>query len=82
MLPIKTKKKMSVFIKRKKTTKSKRSARRPGQLISPLDSANYIVFDFETTGGNPERNGITEIFAIRFSKGRQEDTFYSLVNPG
>jgi len=26
-----------------------------------LERATFIVFDIETTGGNPERNGITEI---------------------
>ena len=48
----------------------------------PLDEGTYIIFDIETTGGNPERNGITEIFALRYSKGSVVDTFYSMVNPG
>lgn len=47
----------------------------------PLDDAQYIVFDIETTGGNPEKNGITEIFAIRYARGEVLSTFYSLVNP-
>ncbi len=46
-----------------------------------LSEGRYIVFDLETTGGNPERNGITEIFALRWCNGVIEDTFYSLVNP-
>lgn len=46
-----------------------------------LDAGEYIVFDIETTGGNPEKNGITEIFAIRFKDGRLVDTFGTLVNP-
>lgn|GEM_PF-1062446 len=46
-----------------------------------LSTSSFIVFDIETTGGNPEKNGITEIFAIRFEKGAVKDTFYSLVNP-
>ncbi|MBF0442612.1 MAG: hypothetical protein HQK54_11955 [Oligoflexales bacterium] len=50
-------------------------------LFRKIDNASYIIFDIETTGGNPERNGITEIFAVRYSKGREEDSFYSMVNP-
>ena len=53
--------------------------RRIGQT---LDEGEYIVFDIETTGGNPEKNGITEIFAVRYLAGEPRDTFYSLVNPG
>ena len=40
-----------------------------------------MVFDIETTGGNPERNGITEIFALRYKDGKVLDTFESMVNP-
>lgn len=47
-----------------------------------LAEAAFIVFDIETTGGNPEKNGITEIFALRWEGGEVKDTFYSLVNPG
>ena len=47
-----------------------------------LDQAEYIVFDIETTGGNPIHNGITEIFAIKCkADGKVLDTFYSMVNP-
>ncbi len=46
-----------------------------------LDEARYIIFDIETTGGNPEKNRITEIFAIRYFQDKIEDTFHSLVNP-
>jgi len=35
----------------------------------PLSTGSYVVFDIETTGGNPERNGITEIFAVRYKAG-------------
>jgi DNA polymerase III epsilon subunit family exonuclease len=51
-------------------------------LHASLNEGTYIVFDIETTGGNPEKNGITEIFALRFHKGQIIDTFYSMVNPG
>src|SRR5438552_3649727 len=50
-------------------------------LKASLDQAEYIVFDLETTGGNPEKNGITEIYAIRFKDGIAHDTFGTLVNP-
>jgi DNA polymerase-3 subunit epsilon len=47
----------------------------------PLAEGRYIVFDIETTGGNPERNGITEICALRYEDGKVVDKFYSMVNP-
>ena len=46
-----------------------------------LDTADFVVFDIETTGGNPEKNGITEIFGVRFVGGEVQDKFYSMVNP-
>lgn len=46
-----------------------------------LSHCPFTVFDIETTGGNPTRNGITEIFALRFEGGKVKDSFYSLVNP-
>lgn len=46
-----------------------------------LSDAEYVVFDIETTGGNPEKNGITEIFAVKYKDGVPGGTFYSLVNP-
>lgn len=51
-------------------------------LFTSLAEGTFIVFDIETTGGNPEKNGITEIFALRYYKGEIIDTFYSMVNPG
>ena len=48
---------------------------------STLEDAEYVVFDIETTGGNPEKNGITEIFAVKYKNGEPGETFYSLVNP-
>ncbi len=51
------------------------------KLTASLDKATYIVFDIESTGGNPERNGITEISALKYYQGKVQDTFYSLVNP-
>jgi DNA polymerase III epsilon subunit-like protein len=51
------------------------------ELDIALTQAEYIVFDIETTGGNPERNGITEICAIKYRDGVELGRFYSLVNP-
>ena len=48
----------------------------------PLQDGRYVVFDIETTGGNPTRNGITEIFARRYHGCELKDSFYSMVNPG
>jgi len=50
-------------------------------LGSRLFETSVVVFDIETTGGNPDRNGITEISALRYYKGEVVDKFYSLVNP-
>ena len=58
------------------------SAEAQARLKTLLSSGTYIVFDIETTGGNPEKNGITEIFAIRYGNGEVLGTFYSMVNPG
>ncbi len=43
---------------------------------------DYIALDLETTGLNPKLDKIIEIGAVRVRKGRTEDTFHSLVNPG
>ncbi len=54
---------------------------RTKHLNEAIPNGTYIAFDIETTGGNPERNGITEIFALRYKSGRVIDTFSSMVNP-
>ena len=46
-----------------------------------LEDGRFIVFDIETTGGNPERNGITEICALRYEGGEIVDRMCTLVNP-
>jgi DNA polymerase III epsilon subunit-like protein len=46
-----------------------------------LDDLEYIIYDLETTGGNPERNGITEVCALKYVRGEVVDRFYSMVNP-
>ena len=71
-------------------SKSANRSRADGKALSPelrdtvmqqLDRATFIVFDIETTGGNPERNGITEICALKIENGEIIGRFYSLVNP-
>jgi DNA polymerase III epsilon subunit-like protein len=46
-----------------------------------VERSTFIVFDIETTGGNPERNGITEICALKIIDGQVVDRFYSMINP-
>ncbi len=43
---------------------------------------NYVVFDLETTGKNPDLCGIVEIAAVRVAGGKITESFQSLVNPG
>jgi len=42
----------------------------------------YIAFDLETTGLNPDGDRITEISACRFVNGEFSEEFTSLINPG
>ena len=42
---------------------------------------DYVVFDLETTGRDPQSCGIVEIAAVRVEKGEIVDRFESLVNP-
>ena len=46
-----------------------------------LRQGEYVVFDIETTGGNPSNNGITEICAVKLVADKVVDQFYTLVNP-
>jgi ATP-dependent DNA helicase DinG len=45
-------------------------------------TSTLIALDIETTGLNPESDGITEIGAVRFKGNRIEDEWHSLINPG
>lgn len=68
----------------KKAERKRLAITKKGQtahLRRSLAEGTFIVFDIETTGGNPERNGITEIMAIKVHHGEAVGTFYSLVNP-
>lgn len=43
---------------------------------------DFIVFDIETTGLNPQNERITEIGALRLCNGEIKDSFSTFVNPG
>ncbi|HGY54099.1 MAG TPA: hypothetical protein ENK44_00215 [Caldithrix abyssi] len=43
---------------------------------------DYVIFDLETTGKNPETCGVVEIAAVRVKEGEIIDEFQTLVNPG
>jgi DNA polymerase III subunit epsilon len=42
----------------------------------------YVLLDLETTGGNPVRDRITEIAAVRIEDGQEVARWSTLVNPG
>ncbi len=48
----------------------------------PLDEAPYVVFDVETTGSSAKEGAITEIGALKVVRGRVDEEFATLVNPG
>ena len=50
--------------------------------LSPLELNEYIAFDLETTGLNPQKDCITEIAACRFINGKIQDRYTTLINPG
>ena len=52
------------------------------QLQRPLSELEFVVFDLETTGGNPEKSGITEVYGVHFASGDTGRSFHSMVNPG
>jgi DNA polymerase-3 subunit epsilon/ATP-dependent DNA helicase DinG len=43
---------------------------------------SYVAIDIETTGLDPETDGITELAAVRFNGARVEKEYSTLVNPG
>ena len=57
------------------------SARCRAQIDTTLAAGRYIVFDIETTGGNAQKNGITEICALSYQNGKVGNRYYTLVNP-
>ena len=48
---------------------------------TPIESAELVVFDLETTGLSASRNRICEIGAVRIRGLELEDTFETLVDP-
>ena len=48
----------------------------------PLASVDFVIVDVETTGWLPEQAGLTEIGAVRISRGQPPAEFSTLVNPG
>lgn len=50
-------------------------------LKQSIHSATFIAYDLETTGGNPSRNSLTEICALKVAEDKIESEFYSMVNP-
>lgn len=48
----------------------------------PFDGIDFAIVDVETTGWSPDEAGITEIGAVRVSRGRVCAEFSALVNPG
>lgn len=58
-------------------------ARREKKGLSTLDFlSDYVVIDLETTGLDPETDGIIEFGAVKVSDGRFTQSYSSLVNPG
>ena len=51
-------------------------------LLPLIKLDEYISFDLETTGLNPDIDRITEISACRFINGKFSEEFTSLINPG
>lgn len=52
-----------------------------GLLKQPLSEACFIVLDLETTGLSATRNAITEITAIRYINGVEQEIYSTLVQP-
>jgi len=50
-------------------------------LQSSPNDCELVIFDIETTGGNPEKNGLTEFCGIKVKNGKIIDEFQTLINP-
>jgi DNA polymerase-3 subunit epsilon len=50
-------------------------------LGTPLIKVEFVVLDFETTGGSPANDRITEVGAVKIRGGEVTGTFHSLVDP-
>lgn len=67
--------------KKSRNRRDSYSARCLAQTKRDLGDGKYTVFDIETTGGNAQKNAMTEICMFRYQKGKIEDRFYSLIDP-
>jgi DNA polymerase-3 subunit epsilon len=52
------------------------------ELGTPLREVTFVVLDLETTGGSPERDGITEVGAVKVRGGERLGELGTLVDPG
>jgi DNA polymerase III subunit epsilon len=52
------------------------------ELDEPLREVTFVVVDLETTGGNTDDSGITEIGAVKVRGGEVLGQFSTLVDPG
>ena len=52
------------------------------ELGTPLREVTFVVVDLETTGGSAERDGITEIGAVKVRAGERVGELATLVDPG
>lgn len=59
-----------------------RLATRAAGAVRGLAQVPFVVVDVETTGGQPPRDRITEIAAVRVRRGRIEAEWTTLVDPG
>ena len=50
-------------------------------LLSTLNLNQFIAFDVETTGLNPNSDSIIELSAYRFIDGEPKDVYSTLINP-
>ena len=44
--------------------------------------SDFIAFDTETSGTNPDKDFLIEVAAVRFSSGKVQDKFVSFIDPG
>jgi len=51
-------------------------------LLKHINLDNFVVLDLETTGLDPTNDQVIEIGAIRFTDGKESETFETFVNPG
>lgn len=54
----------------------------PKDMNFKVDENSYIVFDFETTGLDKQKDRIIEIGALKVINGKPQETFSLLLNPG